>query len=151
MTQGRDQLVVDASVAVKWHLITEEDAEHAKRLLLALGEGTITLFAPEHIRYEVPSAITVATRGANPRLTAAKGRAAVSEFLALPLWTVSDDELVTCAYEAAQQYGIAFYDGLYVALAQRLSLPMVMADTRLHELVRHLPGMLWITDWRPAH
>lgn len=147
MTQASDSLVVDASVAVKWHLVTEDNAEHARRLLLALADGAVSLFTPEHIRYEVPSAITVATRGVQPRLTPEAGRAAVAEFLALPLLTVTDDDLVSSAYEVAQDYGVAFYDGLYVALAQRLSIPIVMADHKLYARVQHLPGVRWITDW----
>jgi len=57
-----DRLVVDASVAAKWHL-PERDEEHTDRALALLTQfrgGDLELLAPAHIRFEVPSVLTVA-------------------------------------------------------------------------------------------
>lgn len=54
--------VVDASVATKWHLPDETDADRALALLRRHIDGELQLVAPQHLRAEVPSAITVATR-----------------------------------------------------------------------------------------
>ena len=59
-------LVVDASVAVKWHLGDEEHADQAVQLLQRFAQGDVELLAPTQIRYEVPSAITAATLGTTP-------------------------------------------------------------------------------------
>ena len=75
--------VVDASVAAKWHLTDEENTEQARSLLPRFGHGELELWAPEQIRYEVPSAITAATIGKRPRITQEQGREAIEEFLAL--------------------------------------------------------------------
>ena len=82
-------LVVDASVAAKWYLPDEDYADQASALLGHFRQGKIKLVAPEQIRYEVPSAITVATRGRAPRLTLEQGRRAIEEFLALDLETLA--------------------------------------------------------------
>ena len=139
--------VVEASVATKWHLPDEADADRAHALLSRFLRGQLRLVAPQHIRAEVPSAITVATRGRTPRLTAEAGAAAIDEFLELPLPTVDDDQLVRAAYAAAQEYGCAFYDGLYLALAQRLNVRFLLADGRFHPLIRHLPFVVWLGDY----
>ena len=142
-----DAVVVDASVAVKWHLTSETDAQVSGHVLAAYTRGVLGLHAPQHIHYEVPSAITIASRGRQPRLSVDEARTAIDEFLGIRITLHSDDVLVRDAFELAQQHGCAFYDGLYVALAQRMGLPFVTADRKLYELVRLLPGVVWIADW----
>ena len=144
--------VVDASVATKWHLPDEPDADRALSLLRRYIRGDLQLVAPAHIRAEVPSAITVATRATargqqQPRITRAQAATAIGDFLALALPTVDDDLLVTAAYEVAQESGCAFYDGLYLALAQRLDVPFILADDRFYRLIQHLPFVVWLGDY----
>jgi len=79
MVAPAELLVVDASVAVKWYLIDEPDADLALHLFNSFGRGEILLTAPQHIRSEVPSAITIATRATlrgqrQPRRTSEQGR-----------------------------------------------------------------------------
>jgi len=143
-------MVVDASVAVKWHLTDEEDAD-AAALLAHFAQGMVTLVAPDQIRYEVPNAIAVATLGRSPRLTREQGREAIEEFLALGLPTVADDRLITDAYPLVQRHGCAFYDALYVALAQRLAIAFITADRRLYARILQLPSVTWMGDYAQAH
>jgi predicted nucleic acid-binding protein len=147
MVTTAELLVVDASVATKWHLPDESDADLALLLLERFAAGTVQLIAPGHIRAEVPSAITVATRGRQPRITRTQGDAAIDEFLALALPTVDDDGLVRAAAATAYDYGCAFYDGLYLALAQRLDVRFILADDRFYRLIRHLPSVVWLGDY----
>lgn len=142
-----DALVVDASIAVKWYLRDEDHAPEALNLLERFTEGALTLLAPAQLRYEIPAAITVATRLAQPRLSLPVARLAIEKFLALDLTTVDDDDLVLAAYDVAHRYGCAFYDALYLALAQRFRIPLVHADGRLQRLVGHLPDVVWIADF----
>ena len=71
---------IDASVAVKWHVRDEDDAAAADSLPRDFINGRIRLVAPDHIRYEVPSAILAAVR--RNRLTVANGQTAIIDFLA---------------------------------------------------------------------
>jgi predicted nucleic acid-binding protein len=141
--------VVDASVAVKWHLPDEDDADIAFALLDQFEQGEVDLLAPYHIRYEVGSAITVATLGRGPRLSRVEGELAIAEFLALQLQTRTDDALIPSAHALVHQHGCAFYDALYLALADRLQLPFITADRRLHQRIGHLPNVVWLGDYVP--
>jgi predicted nucleic acid-binding protein len=147
MVTAAELLVVDASVACKWHLPDETDAEIAMLLLDRFADGEVQLIAPQHIRSEVPSAITVATRGKQTRLTPEQGEAAIEEFLAIGVRTIDDDSLVRATYAAARQYDCAFYDGLYLALAHRLGVRFVLADDRFYARINQLPFVVWISDY----
>jgi predicted nucleic acid-binding protein len=145
-----DVLVVDASVAAKWHLPDEDDVDRANELLLRMDAGEIALVAPDFIWFEVTSAITVATRGTAPRLTREEDEAAISEFLALRLWVESSRELLPRAFDLVHQHGCALYDALYLALADHYDIPFIMADRRLYDRVRHLPNVIWLADYAPS-
>ncbi len=142
-------LVIDASVAAKWHLSDEEYEEQALSILSSFAQGQVDLVAPGQIRYEVPAAIAVATRGRRPRLSREQGQEAIAEFLALGIKTVGDDDLVLAAYGLVHRYGCAFYDALYLALAQRLAVPFVTADAKLYHSVSEVSGVRWLGDYPP--
>ena len=132
------QLVVDASVAIKWHLVDEEHAEAAAALLRQFMQGVVELVAPAHIRYEVPSAIIVATGGRDPRLTIEQGREAIEEFLTLGLSTIDTNELILSSFPFVHQYTIAFYDALYLALSRELGVWVVRLPGKAPS-----PGSSW--------
>ena len=152
MAATAELVVVDASVATKWHLTDEPDADAAVVLLRRYTDGELRFVAPQHIRSEVPSALIVATRMVprgqqQPRITPAQARLYIDDFLALDLPTVDDDQLVREAVAVAQQYGCAFYDGLYLALAQRFGVRFILADQRFYALIRHLPAVVWLGEY----
>jgi predicted nucleic acid-binding protein len=146
--QAPNLLVVDASVAVKWHLSDEDGSDEALLLLRRHVTREVDLVAPEHIRYEVPNAITFATIGQPARLTRQQGRDAIEEFLALGIATYSDSTLLAEGYELAHRYGCAFYDGVYVALSERLRCPMITADARLYQRVHVHMEAIWLNEYR---
>ncbi|MGH2350384.1 MAG: type II toxin-antitoxin system VapC family toxin [Chloroflexota bacterium] len=147
MKTAAEALVVDASVAAKWHLKGEVYNDQAQLLLARLSRGETALAAPSQIRFEVPSAITAATLGAASRLSVEEGQRAITEFLSLPLVTYDGPDLILDAYTLVHQYGIALYDALYFALAQQLDVRLITADRRLHRRIRHLPNVLWLGDY----
>jgi predicted nucleic acid-binding protein len=144
-----EALVVDASVAAKWYLPDEDDVAIARDLLVRFAAGELALVAPDVIRHEVASAITVATLGRSPRLTVQAGEDAILDFLSTGIRTVADDALSRDAYHLVHQHGCALYDALYLALAERLRLPFIMADRRLHQRIGHLPNVFWLGDYVP--
>lgn len=144
MSAEASALVVDASVAVKWHLLDEEHADAAALVLRRFGSGVLDLYAPTQIRFEVPAAIAVAAGDRGQRLTVEQGREAIEGFLALDLAIIDRDPLILAAFPLVHRHGIAFYDALYLALAQDLNVPLITADRRFYERIRGLPHVLWL-------
>ena len=139
--------VVDASVATKWHLPDEDDVAIANLLLIRFAAGELALVAPNVIRLEVASAIIAATLGQPPRLSVAAGEKAIASFLATALDTRPEKELISTAFTLVQQYGCAFYDAIYLALAQVLDIPFITADRRFYQRLGHLPDVVWLADY----
>jgi predicted nucleic acid-binding protein len=147
MVSPADEAVLDASVAAKWYLTDEQFVAECRLLFDRFVAGTLAFVAPLHIQYEVPNAIMVASRRQPPRLSEQAARAVIQDFIDLGIPTVHDDALVSVAMGLAYQHGCAFYDGFYVALSQRLSLPLITADNKLYQAVGHLPDVIWIADY----
>lgn len=147
MASSAKAVVVDASVAVKWHLRDEDYAAESALLLQQYAQGEVELIAPTQINYEVASAISVATIGQAPRLSLEQGREAIEEFLSLAIRTIAAPELILEAYPLVHQHGIALYDALYVALSLRLKTPLVNADRRLQQRAGQLSNVVWIGDY----
>ena len=150
MEKTTEALVVDASVVAKWYLRDETDVEQADLLLTRFTTGELVLVAPEQIRYEIPSTISVATMGQRPRMSRVDGRVAIEAFLTLGIHTVGSDSLILSAFPLVHQHAIAFYDALYLALAKMLQIPFITADNRLYQRIAGLPGVIWISDYQEA-
>lgn len=140
-------LVVDASVVVKWHLTDEVLSDAADAVRLDYTEGRISLIAPEHIRFEVPSAIRKATR--TRRMTPDEGARAVHAFLRWRIPSAGDDALIVAAFDQSVRLGCSYYDALYLVLAESLKIPFVYADNHLRNaLAGRFHLALWIEDYR---
>lgn len=139
MTEHLDDkpLLVDASVAIKWLMPVdrEADAELARELLGAHDLKTTTL-----AHYEVASTVLRIHpgRGAAAIEACALLRAICGEPLGL------DASSVTAASELAEKHGLTFYDASYAAIAQGHGLALVSADNDLIEpgLAQTLDGLL---------
>lgn len=127
-------LVIDASVAVKWHLKDEELVEEAGALLEGFLDQRFVLAAPAFIRYEVANSLEQARRRA--RITEDD---VVHELRAFLHFGVHDDwdsdDLVAEARRIATRIGSSVYDATYVAFAQRLGLSFVTNDQKLLGMV----------------
>ena len=140
-------LVVDTSVALKWHLEDEDHVPEALAVLEDYRHGRISLLAPDNIRYEFAGAIRKAV--SRRRISTENGRLAIDAFLGLELRTVRSSSLIVIAYATAITYKCSLYDGLYVALAELAQSPLVYADRRLRNTLgdRFRLGV-WIADYR---
>ncbi len=150
MASAARELVLDASVGIKWHLVDEEDSELAREVLRAYLVEELDLVAPEHIHYEVFNALTVASRRQRQRQTQEEAVVATDEFLQLAIPTITDDALLRAARHLTYRWGCAFYDGLYLALAERLNRPLITADQKLYNLIASHPLALFMTDYRKS-
>jgi predicted nucleic acid-binding protein len=117
--------VVDASVAVT-ALIRGEHADWAEQQLSAAGTGR-SLWAPHLIDAEVGQALR--RRVAARKLRDDNALAALSRLVGLPLRRIAHVDLLGRTWEL--RHNLSFYDGLYVALAERLQMPLLTLDGRL--------------------
>jgi len=135
-------LVVDASVAVKWHLRDEELVGEASALLQRFIDGAVRLSAPAFIRYEIAQTLERACRGR--RISEAEARTELQTFMNLGIHTSEDsDALVGLAQRIARRTGASVYDALYVAHAQALGFDLVTQDERLTRRMASYPVQVY--------
>ena len=137
MTEARPAFdcVVDASVGIKLFLVEPlSDAAHALLAHLA-DDPPARLYVPELFFVECANILWKYVRRFG--YPAADALQDIGDLVRLPLQRVSMAALAEAALTIAVQVGITAYDSAYVALAQRLDLPLITAD---EALVRRLAG-----------
>jgi predicted nucleic acid-binding protein len=122
------QVVVDASVAVKW-LVPEVHSDAAARLL----DGEILLCAPDLIAVEVAGTLWKKVR--RGELTSREAGAIRDAFDAMPLELVAARTLLPAALHIALALDRTVHESLYVALAAAQKCPLVTADRKLYAAI----------------
>ena len=135
-------LVVDASVAVKW-LLPEVHAELAGRLL----EANHVLRAPDLPFPEVGNALWKRVR--RREVLAAEAAVAIQALAVAPLRVHATRPLLALALDVATRTGRSVYDGLYVAVALVAQARLVTADRKLYDALARGPlraSVAWLED-----
>lgn len=127
-------LVVDASVAVKW--VVPEEQEAAAEALLFSGAQWI---APEFLLVEVGNVLRTKMR--NQQLELSQSRTGLDFIAATVVRFVSDGDLARRAFEIAVDMNHSIYDCLYLACAEREKVQMVTADRRFAGKLNGSPYM----------
>lgn len=124
-------MIIDASVAFKW-LIPEEDSDRAFALI---GQGPLN--APSLIFSEVGNALWKLMTSEQ----ILKDSGASAQLAALDQLVIAHDdaELVPRALELGLHLGHAIYDCVYLALAERLSMPLLTADAKFLRKLEERP------------
>jgi predicted nucleic acid-binding protein len=134
--------VVDASVAVKWFL-PEIHSDAALRLIA----GEHSLNAPDLIFSEFGNVLWKRIR--RSEISKPEADSIIDAFLSVPIRVQSSQHLVRLAVEIASGENQTVYDGLYVAAAVVLDIPLVTADAKLYRSIRRSPlssHVVWIED-----
>ena len=123
--------VVDASVAVKWILPTqnEELVSEAVDLLERHTIGRTQLLVPDLFWVECANVLWKSIR--KGRCSKADAQTGLAKLKAYTIITVSSANLIERAFANSVSYGCSVYDSLYVALAADLGIPLVTADQKL--------------------
>lgn len=142
------QLVVDASVALKW-LLEEEYSEQATVLLEDRLQAGTAVVGPPHLPAEVANALYRRMQRGENSITRSEAEEALSKFLALPIQIVGSPELYTRAFAFALQVGLSsLYDSIYVVLAELLGTELWTDDRRLlNTLAEMTPWVRSIGDY----
>ena len=122
----RAQIVIDASVVVKW-FVEEEHSRESRLLRDAYVNGLVDLAAPELLPYEVLNALKYSGAFGEDEL---KEAAQALDDYQLTLYSLKG-RLALRAIEVAMRKGLTIYDASYVALAEALSSTMYTADEKL--------------------
>jgi predicted nucleic acid-binding protein len=121
--------VIDASVVVTV-LAEAEHAPWAEAQLSSAGADR-SLWVPHLIDAEVGQALRRAV--ALGRLGEGRAEAALLDLMRMPLRRIDHVGLLHRAWEL--RHNFSFYDGLYVALAEGLDVPLITLDHRLAKAV----------------
>lgn len=118
--------MLDASVVVEYLVATPLTAK-ARAVFRTTVEQGVELWAPDLIYAAVASALRrlVALKALAPRA----GAVAVADLVRLPLAIAGTRPLMPRAWDLRD--AVTPYDACYVALAERLQVPLVTADRRL--------------------
>jgi len=136
-------LVVDASVVIKWH-VTEIHAEAALRLL---ADDALLMHVPDLMFPEVGNILWKKIRRGD--LTEEQARGIAHLVAVAPLEIHPSAPLLEAALEIATRTGRTVYDSLYVALAVQLDIKLVTADERLFNSLKDgplAPHIVWVED-----
>jgi predicted nucleic acid-binding protein len=133
--------IVDASVVVEFVAPDADGAEPVQTLFDQWAQTGEELHAPALLPLEVMNALITGIR--RGRWNGQAADAAFGFVAALPISLHDDARDRHQAWELVRRYdNHPIYDMLYVALAQRLSEPLVTVDDRLRRRLAHLDLVL---------
>jgi predicted nucleic acid-binding protein len=139
--------VVDASVTAKT-VIIEPLTPEAKALFALLAIGAANLDAPDLIYAECANILWKQVQRGG--VTPAEAASHLATITAAPLQITPTLALAADALQVALAHGISAYDACYVALAQRLGIPLITADQRLvNKLTGTAHAVIWLGAWVP--
>lgn len=120
-------IVIDASVALKWFQPQEDGSAEASQLLKDAAQGQIRLYAPTLLILEITN-VLVKRKKISPETVAQ----IVAEIVQLPITfvDVSIEEYVSLL-PYMKKYDLTAYDALYLHLAHLKNAQLVTADQQL--------------------
>jgi len=140
------ELVIDASIAVKWLNPRESLADKANLIREDYERGLVSFSMPMFWEYEVANGLNKAV--ARGHLSEEEGREAIALLLALPAQKValpSPQE----SYQLARTYQRSVYDSWYVHLAEMKGCEFWTADRKLFNTLKDTkPWIRWLADYQ---
>ena len=140
------QLVVDASVAIKW-FVPEPHSTEARRILDGYQTGAISLLAPDLINAEFGNIVW--KKHTFQGLAAADAQTIISDFRKLTFTQTSAAALLVDAYQLAVTHRRSVYDALYLGLSMREGCQFVTADEKfVNAVAPSFSNIIWLANWR---
>lgn len=118
-------IVVDASIVMKW-IEEEKDTAIARAFQMNHLEGKEEIVAPQLLFYEIAN--TLSTKSFTTPSYIAAGLDLLSK-MHLVVYKEEQEDILQAAL-LAREYDVAFYDMLYVVVAQKNACLLVTADER---------------------
>ena len=135
----RDALL-DTSVAVKW-FVTEEDSERAADLQQAHLRDDLQLHAPDILLMESANALRYAG------LSEERILQDLETFSALGVEIIPFSiDILNSAVNLSLEHDLAVYDSYFLALAQAMEIPLIIADRKMLARLTPEDGALSLKD-----
>ena len=139
------EMVVDASLVLKWYLMDEEWGQEAVWFLEQHVAGNMVLFAPTILTYEVLNALLVAERIG--RIAEETTERAFEGFVELEIEFSDPFVDYPDILSLARSFHRSVYDASYISLANKKNIDFVTGDKRLYNAVKDkLKWVKWIGD-----
>jgi predicted nucleic acid-binding protein len=123
------EIVIDASVVLKWFVKAEENTDIALKIRQSHVEGKIALFAPSLLPYEVTNVLRY-----NPDFNEEAVEEAIESLFLLNIrWCDATEENLKEAVALAFKNNITVYDASYVSMAKARNTKLLTADKQLKE------------------
>lgn len=122
-----EKIVVDTSVAIKW-FVSEPKSKEAIGVFNQHNKKKIKIVVPDIIRLELINGLFYSYHFKSYQL-----KEVLTSLKSANLDLVSIDKIdLNSVTDLMEEYNIASYDGLFIALAQKLDCPLVTNDKRHH-------------------
>lgn len=128
-----NQVVVDASVVLKWYLVDEDLGEKALALMESHYHGRIALLAPELLGYELANSLVMAAR--RGRIPEAVVLDALEGFWSLEIELVAARRVSQRLPHWCRTHELTAYDASYAAVAEMENAVLITADEKLFRAV----------------
>jgi len=140
---GKKKYIADASVILKWFSQTDEsEVEKALRLRNDYKDGTVELYAPELLIYEIANVLRY--KGTLKEELISKALASIYDMdILMPV----NLQIMTTAVRFARKFGITVYDSTYLSFAFEAGGHLLTADKKLYKKIEDSPGILYISEY----
>jgi predicted nucleic acid-binding protein len=139
------KLIIDASIAAKWQLLSETEAEKSLSILMDYIDGKIAFVAPKVWQYEIANALNKAI--SIGRITELEGQTAFNNLLDLEIEFIEFPSPKE-AYMFAKKYQRSVFDSFYLAVAENLEIEFWTGDRKLYNAISgKFPYVRWIGDY----
>ncbi|MEE8378043.1 MAG: type II toxin-antitoxin system VapC family toxin [Candidatus Aminicenantaceae bacterium] len=141
-----NQVVIDASVVLKWYLDDEELGTKALNILTHYVSDNINLIAPSLIEYEVMNGLKIAQK--RGRIDKESLLSGIEGFFNLEITVFNASHFSNKTLDILSFFDISSYDASYLALAENEKSPFVTADKVLYNKVhRKLKYIKWLEEF----
>ena len=140
-----NQVVLDASVILKWYLTDEEYGQKALGLLHQYISNELEILAPTLLEYEVVHGLLIAQK--RGRIKEEKIITAIEGFIDLEIKLKNLSHFHSRVVHYGKVYHCSAYDASYLAVAEVEGATMITSDEGLYNLVKKdLKWIKWIGD-----
>lgn len=140
---GKKRYVADASVILKWFTqARESELEKALQLRNDYSNGTIELYAPELLIYEIANVLSF-----KEAITEELISKAVESIYNMDILLPVNLQIMTNAVKLARKHGITVYDSTYLSFAFEAGGHLLTADKKLYKKIEDNPGILYISEY----